>query len=132
MNINTIVVIMLAMSLWAPHGYRLHLTHPCVAASGTVSGSWLPMASGLAAGDGDQVTDRYLGIAFSRYSPDKGCSECPELLGAGKPSNRTALMGLHELLPGGAAWSRKGLGSEPRSERVSRGLGIRMHASTSN
>lgn len=103
----------------------------CVADAGS-SGKWLPMASGLAAGFGSQVTDRYLDIAFSLYSPGKGCSECPELPGAGKSSNRTAPLGLRELLPGGAACSRRGPGSGPRRERVYQSLGVRMNAPASN
>lgn len=101
-------------------------------ADASSSGKWLPMASGLAVGFGSQVTDRYLDLAFSLYLPGKGCSECPELPGAGKSSNRTAPLGLRELPPGGEACSRRGLGSGPRRERVYQSLGVRMNAPASN
>jgi hypothetical protein len=106
------------MSLWAPRAWADAASSVCIFVLQLLA---LCLAEGLAAGDGS----RHLGIAFSLYSPGKGCSECPGLPGAGKPSNRIAPTGLRESLPGGAAWSRRGLGSEPRSEVISWCLGVR-------
>lgn len=136
MIFSTIVTVLynyvLAMSLWAPRGQRLHFTRSSVMQMlvRLANGFLWPLVWLLDLGS--QVTDRYLDIAFSVYLPGKGCSECPELPGAGKSSNRTAPLGLRELPPGGGACSRRGLGSGPRRERVYQSLGVRMNAPASN
>lgn len=108
---NTLVIVLYnqvpVTSLWAPRSWADAASSVCIFVLQLLAPC---LAEGVAAGDGN----RHLGIAFSLYSPGKGCSECPGLPGAGKPSNRIARMGLHESLPGGAAWSRRGLGSEPQ------------------